>query len=593
MTASRLVSRRAVLGVAAAGALSGCGLGADTTVRPGLKVDGEPPVPLNRIPNKPDEGASPEQIIVGFLHAGATSGERLDITRSYLTDTLARAWIPDSQTVIYDGNEPKVRPVEGAADTYRVKVHVRATIDTEGRYTVAPPNLWEIFDFKMTQVGGEWRIDQLEEGFGRVLQEQEVGFIFRDYPVHYPAIGWNTLVVDQRWFPQDQLATRLVRAQLGRVPDYLEDAVSTDNGARLVVDAVPVRDGVARVDLDSESVADDATTRKQLAAQLVATLMSLPAVTEVVITLSGNELDLGISDPLTTPEQLGFVDRTRSSTPVVLARRGTKLVTVGDRLASVSTQHLKAASSPFAPIPKTSVRLGLRLDGKEVAAVSGDGQDLVRYRDDGSQISVATFAADMSDPCYDYGGVLWIGGSGLGRESGHRLWAINATVDADDEDAAAPQHVPTPWLGQRLVQAAVVSPEGSRVAVISEVRRGSGSTLEIAGVVRRANGLPIKTSPQTFRIGAELVEMIEAVWVGPTTLAVIGRRDKQAVLQPYLVHVGGQVEAMTERPGAVGITTTGDDKDVVLISDKQRVFQRSGGRWQELKPLTGAVVAGK
>ena len=377
MTASRGVSRRAVLGVAAAGALSGCGLGADTTVRPGLKVDGEPPVPLNRIPNKPDEGASPEQIIVGFLHAGATSGERLDITRSYLTDTLARAWIPDSQTVIYDGNEPKVRPVKGAADTYRVKVHVRATIDTEGRYTVAPPNLWEIFDFKMTQVGGEWRIDQLEEGFGRVLQEQEVGFIFRDYPVHYPAIGWNTLVVDQRWFPQDQLATRLVRAQLGRVPDYLEDAVSTDNGARLVVDAVPVRDGVARVDLDSESVADDATTRKQLAAQLVATLMSLPAVTEVVITLSGNELDLGISDPLTTPEQLGFVDRTRSSTPVVLARRGTKLVTVGDRLASVSTQHLKAASSPFAPIPKTSVRLGLRLDGKEVAAVSGDGQDLV------------------------------------------------------------------------------------------------------------------------------------------------------------------------------------------------------------------------
>ena len=87
--------------------------------------------------------------------------------------------------------------------------------------------------------------------------------------------------------------------------------------------------------------------------------------------------------------------------------------------------------------------------------------------------------------------------------------------------------------------------------------------------------------------------MIEAVWVGPTTLAVIGRRDKQAVLQPYLVHVGGQVEAMPERPGAVGITTTGDDKDVVLISDKQRVFQRSGGRWQELKPLTGAVVAGK
>lgn len=592
MSGEREATRRAVLGLAALGALAGCGLDSDSTVRPGLKVDGAPPVPLNRIPNKPDEGASPEQIILGFLHAGATSGQRLDITRSYLTDTLARAWIPDSQTVIYDGRELQVRPVKGTPDTYRTKVHVQATIDTEGRYSVAPPNLWEIFEFTVTKVDGEWRIDQLEEGFGRVLQVQEVGYIFRDYPVHYPAIGWNTLVVDQRWFPQDQLATRLVRAQLGRVPEYLEDAVSTDTGARLVVDAVPVRDGVARVDLDTDSVADDATTRKQLAAQLVATLMSLPAVTEVVITLSGNELKLGITEALTTPEQLGFVDRTQTNNAVVMARSDTKLVRVGGRLGSVSRQHMKSAASKFEPIPTSSTRLALRLDGKEIAAVSSKGSHLVRYREDGTHTDVASFAADMAYPCYDYGGVLWVGGSGLGRESGHRLWAINATVDVTDEDAAAPKHVPTPWLGSRLVQAAVVSPEGSRIAVISEEIPGAGSRLEIAGVARRANGLPTKTSPQTFRIGASLVEMIEAVWVGPTTLAVIGRQDKQAVLQPYLVHVGGQVEPMTERPGAVSITTTGDDKDVVLTSADRRVFQRSGGRWQELKPLTGVVTAG-
>lgn len=593
MTAAKRVTRRGVLGLVATGALAGCGLGTDTsTVSPGLKVDGEPPVPLNRIPNKPDVGGSPEQIILGFLHAGATSGERLDITRSYLTDTLARAWLPDSQTVIYDGGEPSIRQVKGRRHTYWMKVHVRATIDTEGRYLVAPPNLWETFTFTVTDVGGEWRIDELEEGFGRVLQEQEVGFIFRDYPVHYPAIGWNTLVVDQRWFPQDQLATRLVRAQLGRVPDYLEDAVSTDNGAKLVVDAVPVRDGVARVDLDSDSIADDAVTRKKLAAQLVATLMSLPAVTEVVITMSGNEMNLGLTEPLTTPEQLGFVDRTQTTTPIVLARSGTKLVRVGDRLGSVSGQHMRSSSTAFQRIPESSRRLGLRLDGKEVAAVSRDGRELIRYRDDGTRVDVSAFAADLTYPCYDYGGVLWVGGSGLGRESGHRVWAINATVDGSDASAAAPQHVPTPWLGQRLVQAVVVSPEGSRVAVISEVAPHAGSTLEVAGVARQANGLPTKTSPATFRLAADLVEMVDAVWVGPTTLAVLGRQDKQTKLQPYLVHVGGQVEAMTEMPGAESVTTTGDDKDVVLTTAEDHVYQRSGGRWQRLKPLTGVVAAG-
>lgn len=586
------LSRRGFLGIAAAGALAGCGLGTDSTIRPGLEVDGEPPVPLNRIPNRPEEGASADEIILGFLHAGATSGERLDITRSYLTDAMARGWIPDSQTVIYDDGEPEVRPITGRRNAYRIKVHVAAIIDTEGRYTVAPPNLWEVFDFEMTQVEGEWRIDKLDDGFGRLLQDQEVGYIFRDFPVHYPAIGWNTLVVDQRWFPQDQLATRLVRAQLGRVPDYLEDAVSTDNGARLVVDAVPVRDGVARVDLDVESVADDTTTRKKLAAQLVATLMSVPQVTEVSITLSGNALELGIDAPLTTPEQLGFVDRTQTSTPAVFARAGDKVVKVGDRLSAVSEQHMRTVATKFEPIRDSSQVMGARLDGQELGVLDRTRRELTRYRDNGTRVAVPTFAADMTRPCYDYFGVLWVGGSGLGRETGHRLWAVNATADTDDTSASAPKHVPTPWLGRRFVRAAVVSPEGSRIAVISEESLGTGSTLEVAGVVRRANGLPLKTSPQTFRVGAQLVEMVDAVWVDPTTLAVIGRRDKQSVLQPYLVHVGGTVDEVAERPGAARITTTGDERDIVLITEGNKVFQRSGGRWQSLPALTGVAAGG-
>lgn len=592
MTSPGGLSRRGLLGIAAAGALAGCGLGADSTVRPGLAVDGEPPAPLNRIPNRPEADASPEEIIIGFLHAGATSGERLDVTRSYLTDAMARGWLPDSSTVIYTDREPTIRPVPGSPGAYRTKVHVAATIDTEGRYTVAPYNLWQIFDFQMTQVDGQWRIDTLDEGFGRLLQEQEVGYVFRDFPVHYPAIGWNTLVADQRWFPVDQLATRLVRAQLGRVPDYLEDAVSTDEGARLVVDAVPVRDGVARVDLDSQSVSDSVAVRRQLAAQLVATLMSVPQVTEVGITLSGNPLELGIDGALTSPEQLGFVDRTRTSAPVVLARRGTKVVRVGDRLSSVSARHMQVATSKFEPIPKRSRLLGLRLDGRELAVVDLTLRELRRLRDDGTHVDVPTFAAGLTRPCYDYFGVLWIGGSGLGREARYRVWAINATADPDDSDASAPKGVPTAWLGDDYIRAAVVSPEGSRIAVISEEIPGAGSVLEIAGIVRRSNGLPLKTSAQPFRVGASLVEMRAAVWVGPSMLAVIGRRDKQATMQPYLVHVGGTVEPLPECPGATRITTTGDDRDIVLMTEGDRVFQRSGGRWQELTALTGVAAGG-
>ena len=583
------ITRRGALGLAVMGTLAGCGLNADSTIRPGLPVEGPRAQPLSRTPNGPSAGDGPEEIILGFLHAGSTSGEGLEVTRSYLTRATAQGWIPDSQTVIYAG-DPEIE--ERGEGVYRVSARVVARITADGHYELSPPYDGTAFDFGVESVGGEWRINELQEGFGRLLEEPEVGYIFRDYPVHFPAIGWNALVVDQRWVTQDQLATRLTRAQLGRIPDYLVDAVSSDTGARLAVDAVPVRQGVATVDLASESVADDAAVRRRLAAQLVATLMSLPGVTEVAITLSGAPLDVGVDAPLTSPEQLGFVDRTQTSSPVVLARVGETLGEVDGRLTSISVEDVDRGGSPFAAVPSRWRHLALRPDAKELAGVDGEREDLHRWLDDGQVVDVPRFAADLTRPCYDYGGVLWVGGSGLGREEGYRLWAINSTVDPERTTDSAPQHIPAAWLGARYVRAAVISPEGSRIAVIAEEEPGTGSTLEVAGIARQANGLPTKTSPDSLRIGAELIEMLDAAWVDQSTLVVIGRRDKQKEMQPYLVAVGGALEAMTERPDSVSVTTTGDDQDVVLTSEGGRVFQRAGGRWQELREIDGVVVAG-
>lgn len=585
------VTRRGALQLALVGGLAGCGLSTDPTVRPGLDIDAPAEEGLTYVPPGPQDGDGPEETVRGFMRAGATTGAQLEVARSFLTTEAGQAWLPDAQTVVYGGTTPKIRRI--GKDRYQADIRVIARIDADSRYIVSPPYDGATFEFGLRRDGDGWLIDRLQDGFGRVLHKDAVGRMYRLYSVHYPAIGWNALVSDLRWIPQDQQTTRLTRAQLGRLPDYLRGAAQTDGRARLTVDAVPVVEGVAQVDLAPETVRPDATVRKQLAAQLVATLRQLPEVSEVSILLGGSALELpGIDAPLVEPEQLGFADP-HASRPQVLVRVGTRLLPVaGRQLSSVSVSDLDSGSAGFAPVLRSWRRLALSPDAKEVAGVSGEATEIARWRADGTVHPVPTFATDLTRPVYDYGGVLWVAGQGVGTQDGTSVWAINAAADIHDERASAPTGLATPWLEDRLVQSLAVSPEGSRIAVVSVPPGGGSSILEVAGVARSANGLPTSFSRSTLRVAARLVVIRDVVWVGSTTLAVIGREDKERALRPYLVEVGGEITRLPQQRGAVEVTSAGGKREIVLGDGKRRVWTRTGARWQLLSTIEGVVVAG-
>lgn len=585
------VTRRGVLTLGLTGALAGCGLRTDPTIRPGLDIDAPADEGLTYVPPGPQPGDGPEQVVRGFMRAGATTGEQLDVARSFLTPEAGQAWLPDSQTVVYGSSAPQVKPL--GKDRYQVSLRVVARIDADARYIVSPPYDGATFDFGLRREDGRWLIDRVQDGFGRVLHEVAVSRMYRSYSVHYPAIGWNALVGDLRWIPQDQQSTRITRAQLGAVPDYLKGAAQTDARARLTVDAVPVTDGVAQVDLAPDTVSTDSTVRKQLAAQLVTTLMQLPEVSEVAISIGGSPLDLpGVEPPLNAPSQLGFVDP-RPTEPKVLARVGQRLLPVDDgELASIAVSDLGERSSPFEPVREDWGRLALSPNAKEVAGISDEGTEIARWRDDGTVVPVPTFATEMTRPGYDYGGVLWVGGQGLGTQRGTSVWAINAAADVTDERASAPTGLATPWLEDRVVQALAISPEGSRLAAVSAPPQGGASVLEVTGIARSANGLPTAISRSPLQVAARLIEVRDLVWVGATTLAVIGREDKQRGVSPYLVDVGGALTPLEPRGGAVEVTTAGGARDIVLSDGKGRSWIRVGARWQLLSGVDSVVVAG-
>ncbi|WP_370892600.1 LpqB family beta-propeller domain-containing protein, partial [Janibacter sp. GXQ6167] len=337
-------------------------------------------------------------------------------------------------------------------------------------------------------------------------------------------------------------------------------------------------------------LSEDVTVRTNLAAQFVATLMQLPGVADVELSVEGQLIQLpNVEPPLTSPEQLGFVERTiaRDAKAVVWDRAQAVPVAAG-RLLSLTEDELSDASSPFPPIGRDWRQIALSADGAEVTGVDTSGTELMRWRDDGSSVRVPYFADRLVRPRYDGNGVIWVGGRGSGATESIRVWAINATVDPSDP-RSRPAHIPIGWLAGRRVRALDVSPDGSRIAVLSSA--SGGARLDVAGITRQANGLPTGTSGQPLRVATRLVDLVDIVWTTAHQIAVIARRAANEPRGAFLCDVGGEITALPRVPDAQSVTTTAGPQELVVGSGNGHVYQRSGQRFVRLTLPKGATVA--
>ena len=53
------------------------------------------------IPNRPQPGATPQQIVEGFVDAGSGPGVagRWDVAREFLAPSLAKTWVPEARVI--------------------------------------------------------------------------------------------------------------------------------------------------------------------------------------------------------------------------------------------------------------------------------------------------------------------------------------------------------------------------------------------------------------------------------------------------------------------------------------------------------------
>lgn len=561
-------------------ALTGCaGLGGTSTVEPGLEVGG---VEVSRVrvffPG-PVNGASPEDVIRGFLRSGAASDGDYDTAREFLMPEAAKAWVPDGDIVVFSAeSELQVTSVDEA--TAVVSVPVVARISAAGRYRTATPGERETADIHFARLEGQWRIASLPEGFARWISAAHLNRLLQPYAVHYVAVDRRTLVRDLRWFPLDHLTSRLARAQLAAVPADLAGVATTavPAGTRLAADSVSVVGGVATVELSARPPADQ-TIRQNLWAQFVATLTQDPAVVSVALQVDGSPIDPpGAQAPVADAAQVGFTPSVAPSSLQPLVRSGEQLSPV-DPAAPLSGADPEVPETPRTDLPPLPVGIrGLAMspDGREIAGVGPDRASLVRWRGL-VRTDVPTFAAGLSDPTFDVRGHLWVGSAPTGSAS---LFAVPLT----QPPSALPQPVPAAWLAGRQVLAVKVSPDGERVAVISA---GGGQLLvQVAGVVRGPGGMPTSLA-QGVTLGSGVSAPTGLVWLDQTTLATLST-PPGAATRPVVLSLDGTVVELPEAQGAVALTSSDNERRLLVRTADDRVLVRSGQLW--LTAATGSEV---
>lgn len=516
------------------------------------------------IARAPNDGMSPEEVVRGFQEATASPDAGYTIAREYLTAGASAAWDPAAGVRVTD--------TSGLALTRRGDVVAAeggqsGTIDESGQYTVASPGSRIAVSYRVTQVGGQWRISSPPSGL--VLGPSDIDRGYRTFDLFYFTRDFATLVPAPVTVPLSTsgLATQLVRGLIGGPTAWLAPAVRTafPEGTRLTIDAVPVVDGVAEVALSSEVLNADETTRQKLSAQLVWTLRQLPEITGVQVTVNGQSLPVkGVgavqpiaSWPLVDPDALPD-----SATGYAVDRRG--LLQLG-----ASGVVLAGRLRPEMVSPAVS------LDSARVAAVSLDRRSLwVGPLGPDATLTRRYTGTELSRPSWDSSGTVWVvdRGTGLVAVKGGTVTEVPVT------------DLPAGVTDRGLLSVAV-SRDGTRLAML--VRRGTRVEPLVARIERFGDTVRV-AAPR--RIEGIVTEAIDLAWLDADTLAVLGTSGASSLEVLQLPLGYGPIRRTGAPEGSVTLAAA-PGRPIVVGADTG-IYRNSGSTWTRVVDGTFPVYPG-
>ena len=502
----------------------------------------------------PRDGASPEEIVQGFLNAQAAGyADGFAVAREFLASTISSAWDPTTQVRVHaDTSAPQI--TTAGDGTVTVTADLAAAVGADGNYTEAPRGAKAELGFSLARTASDqWRIVDLPDGV--LLNTYFFTTVFVAQPLYYLTPDRGALVPELRWFPRQDVVTGTVDALLAGPGEPLDEVVVTELPADLErrSEAVGISDGVAEVDLGPQ-LGDLPEPQRSLAVlQIERTLFSVSTTVRDVIVSSENERVEATAEVASlSAYPIG------ANPPVVAIADGALGRLVEGEVDALMSPAQAGIDEPNRPA------VGYGGDLATVALL--DGTSRLFLVDAGRSTTALLYTGEgLAPPSVDRHGWIWT------ARAGGELVAITRTGTTRTVDA--------PWSADQEVRALAVSREGSRIAVVAT--SGTETQVLVAGIARDADGGPQElTAPE--RVGAAIVDPLDVTWVEDTMLAALGRTDVNSP-QPvvHTVQVGGVTRRLPLVEGATTITAGRGDRSLLVGTAAGEVWVRNGAGWRQ------------
>ena len=451
-------------------------------------------------PDPPTAGASPSLIIDGFLHAMAAYLPGYPAAREYLTTAAKSTWKPEAGVLVYaDGTEPTV-----TADRVSMEVPLVGTVGADGAFDAAGDGMWS-HDFGLVKENGEWRISNPQSGILISRYLFASGFVLHD--VFFLDSTRTTLVPDARYVARgNRTPTTVMKMLLSGPSEWLGPAVVTAVPSATTLIGSVSDNGEITIPLSV--VPTNTADRSLMCAQIAAVLRQLPDATGFRLTAQGAAVDI--------TEQ-----RADGSVPFSMADRYDPLVTLTSQLFAMSNGHLvrapdgsggdaRVVNGDFGTQTWQASAVAVATDGVDAALLVGN--QVIRGTVDGQGTKSVLTRDKILRPQFSRDGGLWT------MTPSGEVWRIDA-------DHAV--QVAAPGLEGRTVIAFKISPDGQRIAVVSD----TNGTREV-GLVRIENGTSYvvngwRTVP-LLQDTSPIVGAVDVGWSSATSITVLAGIQRPA-----------------------------------------------------------------